>query len=210
MNFECRKVQALMSLYIDGALSNNLQKFVYEHLQKCKLCMQKYLELKRTMNYLRENFQKISSKITTSPVFDVIEHENFKIIVSEYLDDELRGNNALVFKNILDKSQYSKEYFSDAVKTNTLLKKYLEQNSPELRKDFSKKVVQTVENMNKNKLFTFRDIFIICILAFLLLIFFYSVERMIFPNSQNSLKPNMTYSKIMENFFRANLKNFMY
>lgn len=210
MNFECRKVQALMSLYIDGALSNHLQKYVYEHLQKCKLCMQKYLELKRTMAYLKENFEKLSAKIGETQLFDVIEHENFKIRVSEYLDDELRGNNALMFKNILEKSEYSKTYFNDVVKTNTVVKNYLKMYSPELKKDFSKKVVGIIENLDKNRSFTFRDMVIICILAFLLAVFFYSVEHMIFPNSQSSITPNMTYSKIMENFFKVGTKNFMY
>lgn len=210
MNFECRKVQALMSLYIDGALSNHLQKYVYEHLQKCKLCMQKYLELKRTMAYLKENFEKLSAKIGETQLFDVIEYENFKIQVSEYLDDELRGNNALMFKNILEKSQYSKTYFNDVIKTNTVVKNYLKTYSPELKKDFSKKVVGIIENLDKNRSFTFRDMVIICILAFLLAVFFYSVEHMIFPNSQSSITPNMTYSKIMENFFKVGTKNFMY
>lgn len=210
MNFECRKVQALMSLYIDGALSNNLQKFVYEHLQRCKLCMQKYLELKKTMFYLRENFQKLSTRISENPIFDVIEHENFKIRVSEYLDNELRGNNALIFKETLEKSQYSKKYFNNIIKTNTAVKKYLTSNAPELKQDFSKKIVNSIEKLNKNRVFTLRDMVIICILAFLLAIFFYSIEYIIFPDKIKSKKPQMTQSKIMENLYKVSLKNFMY
>lgn len=210
MNLECRKVQALMSLYIDDALSEKLKNFVQEHLEKCKICMQKYMELKKTMKYLKEHLFSFASKMPQKAIFNVFEEEKFKISTSAYLDNELTGNEALKFKQYLEKNPHAKKFLQNFKTTDKYLKHYFKVNSPELKKDLSQKVINEIKQRTFLSTLSIRDTIITLILAIFTIITFFSIEKIIFPTHNLTKNEKISFSKIFDDIKKASNKNFFY
>ena len=182
MNTQCRKVRALMSLYIDDALSDKLKMFVYNHLQTCKPCMEFYLNMKKTMEKVRRNFQQLADKVCEKKLFDVIEYENFRQNTSAFFDGELTGTATLQFKNCLENSDAAKKYFNSAISVNKALKTFIKEKSPVLEHDFSKEIVLNMKKENQFKNIDFSQTVITLILGFFIITGLWLAEKMIFNN----------------------------
>lgn len=210
MNSECRKVRALLSLYIDDALSYKLKMFVYNHLQTCKPCMAFYFELRKTMYYLRSNFKKISEKIKEKSLFDVAEYEDFKTNVSAYIDGELTGLATLKFKNYMEKMPLARDYYSDTIYFNGRLKNCIKAIPPKLNKDFSKKVVSEFKKQNHLVSLNAVRAAVTIVLALLLAAGLFGLEKIVIRNNPASGNQKVNIGTIKENIIKLSLKNFLY
>lgn len=91
----CEQVNALMSFYVENKLSIKLSQCVKEHLEKCPVCMKKYIEMKNMIN----KFIDIQNEELENP-FVTKQYEDFKSNLSAYVDNELNDFENIKIKKI--------------------------------------------------------------------------------------------------------------
>ena len=88
----CKKVSALLSMYIDKKLDFELNNFVKNHLEVCPACYCKYKSLKLLLQELRSAYADILTDTVIyekNRMFNIKEYEAFKTNLSAYFDNEL-------------------------------------------------------------------------------------------------------------------------
>ena len=78
MKNSCNRVMSLMALFIENKLDENNKFFVETHLLKCGDCYKKYLDMKKVMNDLHFEYEKLMeefSKIDSDSSFNIREYE---------------------------------------------------------------------------------------------------------------------------------------
>ena len=210
MNTECRKVRALLSLYMDDALSIKLKMFVYRHIKKCKSCMGFYRGFSKTMKYIRSNFKKADIPLQENLVFDVVEYAQFKENISAYFDGELTGLSTLKFENYMERFPCMRQYYTQTINFNKILKKYFLEKSPILQKDLSKKILSKI----KYKRYYADKTFVKAAIAAIITMFIFSgmffLEKFIMHNNNLADNIKSEKNKIKESILKVNFKNLMY
>ena len=77
-NKTCKKVISILSLYIENKLNEEERFFVENHFLNCINCYQKYLEMKKIINNLHFEYEKLLDefeKIESNQNFNIREYE---------------------------------------------------------------------------------------------------------------------------------------
>ena len=77
-NKTCKKVISMLSLYIENKLNEEERFFVENHFLNCINCYQKYLEMKKIINNLHFEYEKLLDefeKIESNQNFNIREYE---------------------------------------------------------------------------------------------------------------------------------------
>ena len=186
----CRKVTAMLSLYIDNKITAAEKSFIDEHLNSCDECYKKYLYLKSLIKNLKDSYKQVlevALKKQKQRTFSIREHEKFLQELSPYIDNELSAKECFEFRKYLIKSKPAQR----ELKNIYILQKELRRAFNRTKKEFSPSVSRSVINnlRNKHKRFEstiIREIFTmrtakIAILAGLILIGTYEFKQIDTP-----------------------------
>ena len=133
----CKKVSALLSLYIDNQLPENMRNFVAKHLENCESCQKAYESLKTILVSMRNSYEKIKNDISlnSNPMnFKIKEHEIFFNNISPFLDNELDWFENNQFKEFYKKSNTSRYNFGKFQKAQILLKEHFRAQKKQMPK----------------------------------------------------------------------------
>lgn len=144
-NQDCKKVNSLISLYIDGHLDEEKMLFVQNHLQGCKECNEKYLKLKKLLQLLKESYEKVTNK-KQQQFFNIREYEFFEDHLNEFIDGELNEIDTQIIQMYIDKTQIAQRKYAEAKKMNALLNNQFVKIKQEIPIDFSKQIVYDLKN----------------------------------------------------------------
>lgn len=191
----CRKVTAMLSLYIDNKITIQEKDFIEEHLSACDECHKKYLYLKSLIKNLKDSYRQVvelAVKKQKQRTFSIREHEKFKQQLSPYVDNELDAKECFEFRKYLIKSKPAQK----ELKNTYTLQKEMRNAFNITKKNFSPSVSKKVINILRNKPKKFesrivREIFTmrtakIAILAGLIMIGAYEFKQIDTPLKEKS------------------------
>lgn len=146
-NLICKKVNSMLSLYLDEALAPEQMEFMDRHLEECEECKTRFENLKSVMTSLRNSYQKVRE--TSQPFFNIKEYEYFHDNASAFIDNELDEEQRAYFMSCLQKSTLAQKKLDELLKTQMLLKKTFNEVAAECPIDYSKKIVHDLKNEKK-------------------------------------------------------------
>lgn len=178
-NSICKKVISMIFLYIEDKLEAKEKMFVEEHLKHCEHCYSKYVEMKKIVDNLHFEYEKLLNefdKIESTKEFNIREYEQFYKNISPYIDDELNYDDCIKFRKFLLKSKNARNELASAYSLKNNIKNTTNIFKDNLNINFSKKIIKQLKNENKysfDSIYRRAAIFIGFMITALLLITFF-------------------------------------
>ena len=153
MDITCTQMDVLLSFYIEGDLSNSLKNKVEEHLESCSICRAKYDIIKSMLNDIRdsvgiEDFKDSDDKVASKPFVA------FKTKLSEYIDNELSGDENIKVKKYTISNQKARNELENFYNLRKIMNNSFKKSKNEFMEDFSKKIMkQIIPNYNEEYMF---------------------------------------------------------
>ena len=148
MNTDCKKVSALLSLFIEEKLDEEDSFFVEKHLMKCGECYKKYLEMKSVINNLQFEYNKLKDELNrmdNDNTFNIREYENFYNNISPYIDNELSYEDSIKFRRYLMNSKSARAELSGAYGLRNNINQSVNTLKNNLNINFSKKIIKQLK-----------------------------------------------------------------
>lgn len=132
----CEQVSALLSFYVEDKLSSKLSKYVWEHLQNCPECMEKYQKIQSMLTKFIDiqNYELDNSYINK-------QYEKFKSNLSAYIDNELDDVENIKIKKIAISNPLARLDLENIYTFKKLLHSSFEKTKNELKTDYSKQIL---------------------------------------------------------------------
>lgn len=149
---DCRKISALLELYVENRLNSLEKSLVEEHLASCPECRDKYVRMKDAIKNLRTSYEHLLQEfeeIEKNKIFKVKEHEIFYANISSYIDNELSYNEAVDFRKYLLKSKPARKTLEEAYMLENNLKKTFTDYSNNLKINYAKKITDKLKSERK-------------------------------------------------------------
>ena len=149
----------MLSLYIENKLDDEDRFFVENHFLNCINCYQKYLEMKKIMNNLHLEYQKLLDefdKLESNQNFSIREYETFYNNISPYVDDELNYEESIKFRKYILKSKPARVELANAYKLKNNIKRSVAKLKDNANINFSKKILK---KLKEEKRYTFYIIY---------------------------------------------------
>lgn len=149
---DCRKISALLELYVENRLSGIEKDLVEEHLASCPDCRDKYVRMKDAIKNLRTSYEHLLQEfeeIERNKIFKVKEHDIFYANISSYIDNELSYNEAVDFRKYLLKSKPARKTLEEAYMLENNLKKTFTDYSNNLKINYAKKITDKLKSERK-------------------------------------------------------------
>lgn len=149
---DCRKISALLELYVENRLSSLEKSLVEEHLASCPDCRDKYVRMKDAIKNLRTSYEHLLQEfeeIERNKIFKVKEHDIFYANISSYIDNELSYNEAVDFRKYLLKSKPARKTLEEAYMLENNLKKTFTDYSNNLKINYAKKITDKLKSERK-------------------------------------------------------------
>ena len=137
----CEQVSALLSFYVENKLSPKLSKCIWEHIQNCPVCKQKYLELANMLH----KFIEIEAEEIENP-YVTKQYEDFKLNLSAYVDNELDDLENIKIKKIAISNPLARRDLENIYSYKRLLHSAFEKTKNEFKADFSKPVLNQLHH----------------------------------------------------------------
>lgn len=144
-NLSCEQVIALLPFYVEEKLTDRLSKFVYEHLEKCPECMEKYLQMKNMLNKLVD-----IHNVNLENPYATKQYENFKLNLSAYIDNELDDLENIKIKKIAISNPLARQDLENIYTFKKLLHSSFEKTKNDMKTDYSKIIISNLQH-NKQK-----------------------------------------------------------
>lgn len=140
-NLNCNQVSALLPFFIEGKLSENLMLSVEYHLNVCKTCKEKFIEIKNiycntTYNNPAETLEANNNNVVSQFNFD-----NFKNNLSAYLDNELNDKDNLRIKKMTISNPTARQELENLIMVRKLLYDVFDKTRNDMKEDFSIKAI---------------------------------------------------------------------
>lgn len=156
----CEQVGAIITFYMEGKLSDTLQKAVKHHLDICPECRAKFDELKKMV-------ERFSNKEFGSSIDDDIQNKfkkkqyaEFKSNLSAYIDNELDDRENIRIKKITISNPMARRDLEEMYAFKKLLHSSFEKTKNEIRHDFSRNVLNQMYSQPKETQNSFRKLVI--------------------------------------------------
>ncbi len=147
----CKKVEALLALYVENKLNIEDKLFIENHIKTCKDCYQKFIDMKNIINNLRFEYEKLLDefeKIETNKIFNIREYENFYKNISPYIDDELCYDDSIKFRKYLLKSKPARAELANAYGLKNNIRNSVATFKNTINVNFSKKIIKKLKEDN--------------------------------------------------------------
>lgn len=168
----CRKISAMLSLYIDNRVTYQERAFIEEHLSNCKECYKKYIYLKSLVKDLKDSYRHIldlTRKKQQQKVFSIREHEKFLEALYPYVDNELEASECMEFRQYLVKSPNAQRQLKNVYVLQKELRNTFDKTQKSFNKDLTKTVIDAVkyqrERAEERKKKVFRNTVLVTRLA---------------------------------------------
>ena len=142
----------MLTMYIENKLDDEDRFFVENHFLICSSCYQKYLEMKKIINNLHLEYEKLLDefeKIESDKIFNIREYEVFYKNISPYIDDELNYDESVKFRKYLLKSKSARGELANAYNLKNNIKHSVILFKDNLNINFSKKIIKKLQSENK-------------------------------------------------------------
>lgn len=143
----------MLSLYIENKLDDEDRFFVENHFLNCINCYQKYLEMKKIMNNLHLEYQKLLDefdKLESNQNFSIREYETFYNNISPYVDDELNYEESIKFRKYILKSKPARVELANAYKLKNNIKRSVAKLKDNANINFSKKILKKLKEEKRD------------------------------------------------------------
>ncbi len=147
----CEQVGAIITFYIEGKLSETLQKAVKHHLDICPECSAKFDAI---MNMLKRGVQDKISENSDNEAQNKIKNKQyaeFKANLSAYIDNELDDRENIRIKKITISNPMARKDLEEMYAFKKLLHNSFDKTRTDLRYDFSKNVLNQMHHTNATK-----------------------------------------------------------
>ena len=159
----CKKVSAMLSLYIDNKVSYQERAFIENHLSNCEACHKKYLYLKSLIKNLKDSYKRVvelSIKKKKQETFSIREHEKFLQQISPYVDNELEAQECFQFRKYLIKSKAAQRELKNTYLIQKAMRVAFDRTKKKKTPDISKYVINKIRSgSNVYEFNTFEKIF---------------------------------------------------
>lgn len=161
----CRRVSAMLSLFIDNKVTYQERAFIEEHISNCKDCYKKYLYLKSLIKDLKDSYKHIlelTQKKQEQKMFSIRAHERFLEALYPYVDNELSTVENQEFRDYLTNSKNAQRQLKNVYSLQRELKSSFDKTRKSFQKDLSSLVINSLKNRKsiaqnlllKNSIFT--------------------------------------------------------
>jgi len=135
----CEQISALINFYAEGELSEILTKYVKEHLETCSECMEKYNKILGIMKVnIPENTQQVP--------YNSKQYENFKLKLSEYIDNELDDGENIKIKKLAISNPLARQDLENMYSFKRLMHNSYEKTKSSFKDDYSKDIICKIKN----------------------------------------------------------------
>lgn len=148
-NSVCKKVSAMLSLYIDNKLNDEHKKFVEKHFLNCPKCFQQYKDMKNIIENLKDSYDKILKEIEsidTVNLFNIREYERFYSNISAYIDNELCYEDSIDFRKYVLKSKAARRDLTNIYNLKNHMQNSIESVYKNYNSNLSSKVIKIIKN----------------------------------------------------------------
>ncbi len=168
----CEQVGAIITFYIEGRLSDPLQKAVRHHLEICPECNAKYEEIKQML--MRYKNKKCPNNIEDDVQnnFKQKQYAEFKSNLSAYLDNELDDKENIRIKKITISNPIARKDLEEMYAFKRLLHNSFEKTKSDIKYDFSKQVLSQMNLPDKSSEPNFRRLVVLFCLMFAIIVIF--------------------------------------
>ncbi len=139
-NLTCEQILSLLNFYIENTLSPELSRCVEYHLCNCPSCQSKFKELKSVLSEFQDT-ENLSDKIL---VCENTINPDIKKKLSEYIDNELCQKDNIKIRKIAIANPAVKRALNNMYNYKILLKQSYNKTKNELKKDYSKSVLDLI------------------------------------------------------------------
>lgn len=144
----CKKVSALLSMYIDKKLDFEQTNFVRNHLEICPACYCKYKTLKSLLQELRNAYADILTDTVIhekNRMFNIKEYEQFKTNLSAYFDNELSVEESVDIKKYMIKFPNARTDLEFMYNLHKILTKSFITTKKSFSQDFAKNISYQIQ-----------------------------------------------------------------
>lgn len=145
----CRRVSAMLSLFIDNKVTYQERAFIEEHISNCKECYKKYLYLKSLIKDLKASYKHIlelTQKKQEQKMFSIRAHERFLEALYPYVDNELSMSENQEVRDYLSVSKNAQRQLNDVYLLQKELKSSFDKTKKTFHKDLSAIVIGSIKN----------------------------------------------------------------
>ena len=141
----CEQVSALLSFYVEDKLSDKLSKSIWEHLQNCPECMNKFNQLKNIYN----KFIDIQNQELENP-YITNQYKNFKSNLSAYIDNELSASESIKIKKFAISNPIARQDLENIYTFKKLIHSSFEKTKNDFKNDYCKNILSNIHNEKAN------------------------------------------------------------
>ena len=149
----CRRVSAMLSLFIDNKVSYQERVFIEEHISDCKECYKKYLYLKSLIKDLKASYRHIlelTKKKQEQKMFSIRAHERFLEALYPYVDNELTVSEEQEFRSYVSSSKNAQRELKNVYSLQKELKSSFDKTKKSFHNDLSAIVVSSVRDKHNS------------------------------------------------------------
>lgn len=149
----CKKVSALLALYIDNKLDPDQTAFVTRHLEVCPDCYKKFVTLKTLIGELRLAYKDLISDSKSQEKklqFNIKEYENFKTNLSSYFDNELPINESVNMKKYMIKFPNARKSLEEMYSLHKIITTSVSCVKKTYNTDYSRKICYLIQGKSAN------------------------------------------------------------
>ena len=146
----CEQVGAIMIFYMEGKLSETLQKAVKYHLEHCTKCNEKFKELQNMIARFNQSNCSTDVNQEIQNTFKQKHYADFHQNLSAYIDNELDERENLRFKKITVANPAARQALEEMYAFRKLLRCSFDKTKSDLKYDFSKKILNLIYKEPQN------------------------------------------------------------
>ncbi len=145
MKLTCGQMDILLSFYLENELSTCLKKQFEEHLNECESCKSKF-------DIVKTIFADMKSKACPEYMVDLEDdyktvcHKNiFSTKLSEYLDNELSGDENIKIKKYTITNKDARKELEDSYNIRRLMSDSYKKTMADAKQDYTKSILKRLE-----------------------------------------------------------------
>ena len=145
MKLTCNQMDILLSFYLENELSPCLKKQFEEHLNECETCKGKF-------DIIKTIFSDMKSKACPNYLtnleddYKTVAHENiFSTKLSEYIDNELSGDENIKIKKYTITNKEARKELEDSYNIRRLMSDSYKRTKADAKQDYTKAILKRLE-----------------------------------------------------------------
>ena len=144
----CAQVSALITYYLEDKLNYPLKEYVEQHLSTCKKCNEKYQKLLKINDKFSKNNNETDYEIQDNNYHTKQRHEDFRLNLSAYVDNELSDEENIRIKKIAITNPTARKDLEEFYTFKKLLHSSFDKTKNELKHDYSGNIIGRIYSLH--------------------------------------------------------------